>query len=209
MPRREDVATRALELLEQHKVGLDESGLRPDLVEQLRRETGCVLQTARQHLAQQQRRRRHPDFQPPTNGFALLTDEQRGRPTIRNIKLPEWTARRLKALLLAAPEATYSAAAATAWVTERINTMRREEVAQLAGVPLDQVIQVSETDVRAAMAAVLPAEILELALSEEVAVYWSADKRYWLDDPFFGPPAPFDALRYDAELGLVDSSQAR
>ena len=78
---------------------------------------------------------------------------------------------------------------------------RRLDVARLAGVSANRVVEVSETVVRRVLADRVPAYVLKVA-TQESARYWRADDVYYLDDPFFGPVAPMLALHYSSDLGL-------
>jgi hypothetical protein len=83
--------------------------------------------------------------------------------------------------------------------------MRRDDVARLAGVPASRVVEVSADDVRRAFADTASATVVEVA-TQEVATYWLAGGRYWLDDPYFGDVVAIDELAYSSELGLCHRS---
>lgn len=81
--------------------------------------------------------------------------------------------------------------------------MSRQEVAALAGVPLDQVHVATAAELIAAYGDSAPQVVIEVG-TQEHADYWRVGTRYYLDDPSFGPPCPIDDLRYSHELGLYD-----
>ncbi|MEI8167648.1 MAG: hypothetical protein WCG26_14795 [Chloroflexales bacterium] len=79
--------------------------------------------------------------------------------------------------------------------------MRPNDVARLAGVPVAQVVEVTATEVRRALADRVSEAVLDVA-TQEPTTYWLAGGHYWLDDPAFGPVVAFTHLDYDADLGL-------
>ena len=72
--------------------------------------------------------------------------------------------------------------------------------AKLAGVPVEQVREVSADEVRALYAGKVDATVLEVA-TQDPAQYWRVGQTCWLDDPELGDVAAIDDLRYDA-MGL-------
>lgn len=79
--------------------------------------------------------------------------------------------------------------------------MRRDDVAKLAGVPANQVAQVTAGEVRQAMADRVSEVVLEVA-TQETATYWRAGTSYYLDDPCFGDVVDIEQLDYNSEIGL-------
>ncbi len=84
---------------------------------------------------------------------------------------------------------------------------RRDEVAQLAGVPAAQVLSATAAEVRTAYSDRAPADVLEVACSGkaetgEPCYYWRVGNIYYLDDATFGDVVSIDDLRYDGTLGL-------
>jgi len=86
-----------------------------------------------------------------------------------------------------------------------MGTNRRDEVAALAGVPLEQVIPATPDELRRAYADSAAAAVVGVA-TQEPATYWRVGTRYYLDDPYFGPVIAIDDLRYDEEIGLHDKA---
>ena len=80
------------------------------------------------------------------------------------------------------------------------DTMNITTFAKLAGVPVEQVREVSADEVRELYAGKVDATVLEVA-TQDPALYWRVGQTCWLDDPEFGDVAAIDDLRYD-ELGL-------
>lgn len=78
--------------------------------------------------------------------------------------------------------------------------MKITTFAKLAGVPVEQVREVSADEVRALYAGKVDATVLEVA-THDPAQYWRVGQTCWLDDPEFGDVVAIDDLRYDA-LGL-------
>jgi hypothetical protein len=81
--------------------------------------------------------------------------------------------------------------------------MSREEVASLAGVPLDQVHPATAEEVRRAYADSAASAVVSVA-TQEPSTYWRVGGRYYLDDRSFGEVVALDDLRYSPDLGLYD-----
>lgn len=79
--------------------------------------------------------------------------------------------------------------------------MRKNAVAQLAGVSPADVQQMSVDQLRQALADRVPAIVLEVA-TQEPATYWRVGNRYFFDDPFFGPVVDMAELDYNSQIGL-------
>lgn len=79
--------------------------------------------------------------------------------------------------------------------------MSRQDVATLAGVPLDRVQPATADELCHAYADSASATVVDVATQQEAA-YWRVGTRYYLDDPLFGPVAAIDDLRYSEDLGL-------
>lgn len=81
--------------------------------------------------------------------------------------------------------------------------MRREEVAVLANVSVDQVLLANVGRVREKCADQVPAIVLEVA-TQEPAFYWEVGEDFYLDDAMFGDVVNFKDLRYNEVYGLYD-----
>lgn len=79
--------------------------------------------------------------------------------------------------------------------------MSRQDVATLAGVPLDRVQPATADELRRAYADSQSATVVEVA-TQQGAAYWRIGTRYYLDDPLFGDVVAIDDLRYSEEIGL-------
>lgn len=87
---------------------------------------------------------------------------------------------------------------------------RRDEVAILAGVPLDQVHPATADEIRRACADRVPTDVLEIATygtgeTGEAHYFWRVGDTCYLDDATFGDVVAIDDLRYDSTLGLYDT----
>ncbi len=80
-------------------------------------------------------------------------------------------------------------------------TPRRDKVAALADVPIEQVISVTADELREAYADRATANVVGVA-TQEPAFYWRVGNMYFLDDAFFGDVVAIDDLDYDSEIGL-------
>lgn len=81
---------------------------------------------------------------------------------------------------------------------------RREEVAKLAGVSIEEVRPVTEEEVQTALADRVSSVVLDVA-TQQPAYYWRVKDRFFLDDPLFGEVVDFNDLRYNDTLGLFDA----
>lgn len=79
--------------------------------------------------------------------------------------------------------------------------MSREDVAALAGVPVKQVQRATEGEIRRAYADSASHVVVQI-ITQEYARYWRVDRRYYLEDRYFGPVVAIDDLRYNSKLGL-------
>lgn len=74
-------------------------------------------------------------------------------------------------------------------------------MARLAGTSTDEVRPASVEEIRSALADRVGAVVLEVA-TQEPAAYWRVGRRYFLDDPAFGPVVDIESLDYDPVFGL-------
>ncbi len=86
---------------------------------------------------------------------------------------------------------------------------RRNDVARLAGVPVEHVIPINTNGVRLMYSDRAPNDVLEVACSGkaetgEPCFYWRIGSTCYLDDATFGEVVAIDDLRYDRETGLYD-----
>ena len=82
-----------------------------------------------------------------------------------------------------------------------MTTPRPQEVAALAGVPVEQLRKVDEFEVRSVLGPIVTPEVLECATSQP-ANYWCVGTNYYLDDGFYGPVCCINTMYYDSTLGL-------
>lgn len=80
-------------------------------------------------------------------------------------------------------------------------TPRRDEVAALANVSIEQVIPATANELRGAYADRATANVVDVA-TQEPAFYWRVGNTYYLDDAFFGDVVAVDDLEYKSEIGL-------
>ena len=84
---------------------------------------------------------------------------------------------------------------------------RSEDVAALAGVPVDQVEPVDRDTVIAALTGSVDPLALEFVTSQESNVwFWRVGSRYFLDDAYWGPVTDFRNLAFDDDMGVSDAS---
>jgi hypothetical protein len=81
--------------------------------------------------------------------------------------------------------------------------MRRNDVAQLAGVPVDHVEESTYEDMFSAYMDIALAMVLA-APTGSSATYWCVGAQFYLDDPLFGPVISVDDLGYEDGRGLYD-----
>ena len=86
--------------------------------------------------------------------------------------------------------------------------MAREDVARLAGVPASEVHSATADEVRAAYADSAASVVVEVA-TQQPALYWRADSKFFLDDPYFSSePVAIDDLDYNSDIGLHRRKEA-
>lgn len=84
---------------------------------------------------------------------------------------------------------------------------RRDEVARLAGVPVEQVLPVTPAEVRRLYDDRAPIAVVDVATAGasetgEASYLWRVGDTCYLDDATFGDVVALDDLRYDPKLGL-------
>ena len=80
---------------------------------------------------------------------------------------------------------------------------RKEDVANLAGVDIADVLPATAEEVLSAYSDKAPAVAMEV-ITQEPALFWRVGDRYYFDDCYFGGVVPIDNLDYDSTLGLYD-----